>query len=156
MRGGGGVGLGRLDLAPDPLHGPHPVAFAVRVFGPARGVDARSPVQRVDAQAAVVGERGKTAEVGCLARLQFGVVDEGDAGLLGLRQAELLGADAARFRAAPSSARISRSLPALWVAMTSLSPIGFSPADRLELRLRRFRRSRCGRDEEGAAGLPRR
>ena len=94
MRGGRGVGLGRLDLAPDLLHRAHPVAIAVLVLGPARREDAGPPVQRIDAQAAVVGERREAGQVRRLARLEVGIVGEGDADLVGLGKAELVRADA--------------------------------------------------------------
>ena len=48
----------------------------------------------VDAKPAVVGERGEAGQVGGLARLQVRIVDESVADLLGLGEAELVGADA--------------------------------------------------------------
>src|SRR3954447_6972358 len=74
MRGRWSIGLGRLRLPPDTLHRPHPVAIAVRVLGPPRGEDPGPAMKRINAKAAVVGERGKSAEVRCLAGLQVGVV----------------------------------------------------------------------------------
>src|SRR6478735_16735 len=88
------VRLGRLCLAPDLFHRAHPVAVAVLVFRPSRGEDSRPPGQRLDAEAAVVGERRQAAEIGSFARLEVGVVGEGHADLVRLRQSELLGADA--------------------------------------------------------------
>ena len=94
MRGGRGIGLGRLGFAPHALHRAHPVAVAVRVLGPARGENAGPAVQRVDAQPAVVGQRRQSAKVRRLARLQVRIVAEAVADLLGLGEAELLGAEA--------------------------------------------------------------
>ena len=51
-------------------------------------------MQRVDRQAAVVGQRRQAGQVGRLARLQIGVVEEAVADLLGLGKAEFLRADA--------------------------------------------------------------
>ena len=51
-------------------------------------------MKRVDAQAAVVGEGREAGKVRRLARLQVGIVDERVSDLLGLRQAEVLRADA--------------------------------------------------------------
>src|SRR5688572_2783631 len=48
---------GGLDLAPDALHRPAEVAIAGLVLGPAGGENAGQAVQRVDRQAAVVGQR---------------------------------------------------------------------------------------------------
>ena len=42
----------------------------ILVLGPASGEDAGQPVQRIDGEAAVVGQRGKAGQVGRLARLQ--------------------------------------------------------------------------------------
>ena len=88
-----GLGPGRLDLAPDAVHGAAEVAIAALVLGPARRINARPPMKRVDAQAAVVGQRGEPARSAACARLQLGIVDEGVAGLLGLGQVELGRAD---------------------------------------------------------------
>ena len=51
-------------------------------------------MQRVDAQATVVGKRRKPAEVGRFARFEVGVVGECIPDFLRLREAEFLGADA--------------------------------------------------------------
>ena len=56
---------------------------------PARREDARPVAERLDAQAAVVGQRGQAGKVGGGARLQIGIVDEGGADLVGLGQVEL-------------------------------------------------------------------
>ena len=89
-----GVGPGRLDLAPHPLHRPAEIALAVTVLGPAGGEDAGVAVERIDRKAAVVGQRREPRQVGSLAGLQLGIVDEGDPGLVGLGKIEFLGADA--------------------------------------------------------------
>ena len=52
------------------------------------------------------------------------------------------------------TAAISRSLPGLWVARTSLSPIGLI-ARPLSIAPRKSARSRCGRGAGGGAGPPR-
>src|SRR6185295_7206489 len=87
-----GIGLGRLGLTPDLLHGARPVASAHLVLGPASGENARPALQRIHAQAAVVGECGQAAQVGGLTSLQVGIVGECVADLFGLRKAEFLGA----------------------------------------------------------------
>src|SRR3954447_20310078 len=89
-----GVGLGRFGLGPDPPHCPHPVAIPLFILGPARGEDAGSALKRIDAEAAVVSEGREAAEVGGFAGLKVGIVGKGDADLVRLGQAELLGADA--------------------------------------------------------------
>ena len=94
MRVVAGFGTGSLDVAPHALHRPAKVAVAHLVLGPARGEDAGKPVQRIDAEPAVVGERRQPRQVGRFARLQLGIVDERVADLLGLGKAELGGADA--------------------------------------------------------------
>ena len=70
-------------------------------------------------------QRGQAAEVRRLARFQIGIVDEGVADLLGLGKAELRGADAGEAER-PTSAVISRTLPGLWLAITSWPPIGLT------------------------------
>ena len=96
-----GVGAERLELVMDPLHRQVEVALAADLAGaglgrtlrigqrPARGEDARPVAERLDAEAAVVGERRQAAEIGGGARLQIGIVDEGGADLVGLGQIEL-------------------------------------------------------------------
>jgi hypothetical protein len=85
-------------------------------------VDAGLAVQRVDAEAAVVGERGKAGQVGGGARLELGIVDEAGAGFLGLGQVELGRAEALDPERRDQRADLAQ-LASLWVAMTSLSPI---------------------------------
>ena len=74
----------------DQLHGEAEILGLAR---PARGKDAGLAAQRLDAQSAVVGERGQAGQIGGGARLQLGIGDEGGAGLLGLGQVELGGRD---------------------------------------------------------------
>ena len=83
-------------------------------------------MQRIDAQAAVVGERRQARKVGRRARLQVGVVGEGDADFLRLGQAQASSAPMQSRPSGASSAAISRSLPALCVAMTILGPIALT------------------------------
>src|SRR5262245_18213538 len=94
MRGWGGIGLGCFDFAPDLRHRALPVAVSDLVFGPARRENARAAVQRVDAEAAIVGKRRKAAQVSGHARLQIGVVGEGIADLLGFGEVEFRRTDA--------------------------------------------------------------
>src|SRR6476661_4303150 len=89
------IRLGRFGFAPDLFHCPHPVAVTGFVFGPAGREDARPTLERVDAKAAVVGERGKAAEVRRFTRLEVGVVGEAVADLFRIRKVELFGTDAA-------------------------------------------------------------
>ena len=51
-------------------------------------------MQRIDAQAAIVGKRGQAGKVRRLPRFQIGIVGEGDADLVRLGQPELVGAGA--------------------------------------------------------------
>ena len=94
MRVVAGVGAGGLDLAPHALHRAAEVAVAGFVLGPARRVDPGLAVERVDASPLSSASAGRPRQVGAGAGLQFGIVDEGDAGFLGLGQVELGGADA--------------------------------------------------------------
>ena len=64
-------------------------------LGPPRGEDPGPAMKRINAKAAVVGERGKSAEVRCLAGLQVGVVGKAVSDFLGLGKTKLLGADGA-------------------------------------------------------------
>src|SRR5688500_19247456 len=86
-----GVGARRLEPSPDALHRPHPIAVTIAVLGPARGEYARQALQRIDAYSAVVRESRQPGQVGRLAGLQIGGVDEGVADRLGLGEAEILG-----------------------------------------------------------------
>ena len=56
---------------------------------PAGGEDARPVAERLDAEAAVVGERGEAGEIRRRARLEVGIVDEGRADLVRLGQVQL-------------------------------------------------------------------
>ena len=94
MRVAAGVGARGLDLGPDLFHPAPEVAVAELVFGPARGEDAGLAVECVDAEPAVVGERGEAAEVRRLARFELGIVDEGDASFFGFGQVKLCRPDA--------------------------------------------------------------
>src|SRR6185369_278264 len=63
MRRWSSVRFDGLALAPDLLHRPRPVAVAVRILGPPRGEYPRAAVERVDAQAAVVGEGRQAGQI---------------------------------------------------------------------------------------------
>ena len=60
---------------------------------PAGREDAGPVAERLDAQAAVVGERGQAGKIGGGAGLQIGIVDEGGADLVRLGQVQLGGGD---------------------------------------------------------------
>ena len=60
---------------------------------PARGIDAGSIAERLDAESRVVGKRGRRRSSRRRLGLQLGVVAEGETGLLGLDEAQLRRAD---------------------------------------------------------------
>ena len=105
MGGAARLGAERFQLVLDAAHGAAEIALAfdtawiggridMRIDQrPARREDAGPVAERLDAQAAVVGERGEAGKIGGGARLEIGIVHEGDAGLLGLGQVELGGRD---------------------------------------------------------------
>ena len=71
---------------------------------PARRIDARRAVQRIDPKPGIIGQRGMTAGVGGGARLHLGIGGKGRAGFFRLGQAQFARADrldAVRARAAP-------------------------------------------------------
>ena len=128
---------------------------ALGILGPARREDAGPVVERLDTEAAVVGERGQAGKVRRRARLEVGIVDEGGTDLVGLGQVQL--GRARRLDAiGPEQLAISRTLPSLWLAITSRparcgsSPRGLQPA------LRKSPRSRSAPAGAAAAALPRR
>jgi len=88
MRSRSRVWLGRFDLAPDLFHGMHPVPVAVFILGPASGKDPGTPMKRINAKAAVIGERGQTTEISRFARLQIRIVSEAVADFLRLGKVE--------------------------------------------------------------------
>ena len=106
------------------------------------------PVQRIDAQPAVVGEGGQAGQVRRLARLQVGIVGEAVADLLGLGKAELLGADAGN----PERLDQRRDLAQLArIVGRDDQPVADRPhrADRLQLR-----RENLGAADAGEAEQP--
>jgi len=77
---------GGAQLLLDARHrGPKILGFA----RPARGMDARRVAERLDAESGVVGERGSPRSPRRRLGLQRGVVAEGEAGLVGLDEAQL-------------------------------------------------------------------
>ncbi len=78
----------------DLLHGVAEVAVAGLILGPAGRMNAGLAVQRIDTEAAVVGQGGQAGKVGGGAGLELGVGDKAGAGLLGLGQVEFGGAEA--------------------------------------------------------------
>ena len=93
---------------------------------------------------------GRPEAVAAATRLQRGVRLEGRAGLLRLGQAELAGRDRPSARRARPARSISRTLPALWVATTSLSPRSSDARHRRRQRIASFCSSTSWRD--AAAG----
>ena len=86
--------------------------------GPARGIDARRAVQRVDRQTGIVGERGRSAGLCRGARLQRGI----PAKVVSVSSGSASPSAAAPMVSMPkgaSRASISRTLPGLWLATTS-------------------------------------
>ena len=114
---GAAVGIGA-ELALDPLHGHGEILLRPR---PARRIDARRAAQRIDHQAGIVGQRRQLRL--CAAASAFSSalawklspVSAGSARPSSppLTQSTVKGA---------SSSAISRTLPGLWLAMTSRPP----------------------------------
>ncbi len=90
LRGFGGDGAGGLQAVLDALHGGGEILAGP---GPARRIDAGIAVQRIDADARIVGQRRQARGDGGGDRLERGVLGEGAPGLLRLGQAERGGGD---------------------------------------------------------------
>ena len=74
----------------DPLHGAVEIA---RHAGPVGGINARLAIERIHAQAGIVGKRQKPRGLGRGMGLDPRVFDKGRAGLFGFGQAEFAGRD---------------------------------------------------------------
>ncbi len=113
--------------------------------GPAGGVDAGRTAQRRDREAGIVGQRRQPRGFGRCPGLQGGILGESGAGFLGFNQAQGRGADG--FDAVGRNrSSISRTLPGLWLAITSLSPalsIGIGPSPGRSPGAARCRDRRC-------------
>ena len=104
----------RPEFALDASHGG---AEVFRRPGPSRRINARRPVERIDAKPGIIGERDQSRSVSGGARLQQGVIAESRPGLLRLLKTERR-RSARRDVEGPSRSSNSLSLPALCVAMT--------------------------------------
>ena len=81
-------------------------------------MDAGRTSQRIDRKPGVIRKGRQARPLGGRRGLYTGIFPKGRAGLAGLNEAKLAGrnrVDAERFK----NSRISRSLPGLWVAITS-------------------------------------